>query len=104
MDNTIIVGYFLCAIFSALPIVMVKKYLQTNNNGWILFAIFIYMLLVYQYCSILGEQKISTIYPYIKILSILLVIIFGYFVYDEDITQKKCCGLALGMSSLYLLS
>lgn len=103
MDKQLI-GYFLCAIFSALPITMVKKYLHSNEYKWLLFAIFIYMLLIYGYCHILEEQNISTVYPYLKIISIILVIIFGYVVYEEELNKKKCCGIALGLSSLYMLS
>lgn len=104
MDNTKIIAYLLCAIFSALPIVMVKKYLQTYNQEWLLIAIIIYILVVYQYCYILGDKQMSSVYTYIKILSIILVIIFGYILYNEDISNKKCCGIILGVSSLYMLS
>jgi multidrug transporter EmrE-like cation transporter len=102
--NTKIVGYVLCSIFSALPITMVKQYLHSKEKKWLIIALFIYMLLIYGYCHILEEQKISTVYPYLKIMSIVMVIIFGYIVYEEEVDRKKCCGIFLGLSSLYLLS
>lgn len=62
-------------------------------------AIYIYTAL-----RLFRERELSSTYPIIKISSIIVVVLFGVFYFQEKLNAAKICGMLLGLVSLYLLS
>lgn len=93
----------LAIILSAIPIIMVKLYLNTNNIWFIVTAILLSIFLILTYIYIVKNYRISIIYPIIKILSVILVVVVGIFLFGEKITWRNVIGIILGLVGIYLL-
>jgi multidrug transporter EmrE-like cation transporter len=97
------VWYLIAASAAAVPIPLIKTYLNDNNNIWIISAIVSYLILVWAYVIVLQDNKISTIYPILKVLSVILVVISGKLIYDEQIQLREYIGILFGIIAIYLL-
>lgn len=96
--------FIVAAIASALPLPFLKTYMSTNNDTYLLLAVLANFILLFTYILMLKEYKMNIIYPFIKIASIIMVILIGTFYYDEKIITSNKIGLLLGVVSLYLLT
>lgn len=96
--------YSVCAIASAIPIPFIKKYTKTNHNMWIILAIMSYILLIYSYMQILQDHNISILYPTLKIVSIIIVILIGIIFFNDNLDIRSIFGLLFGITSIYMLS
>ena len=94
----------IAAVFAALPLPFIKKYTQTHNYNWLIGAICSYIILIYAYSIVLVNNNISIVYPLLKILSVMLVFLFGIYFFNDRIDIKTAIGIILGMVSIYLLS
>ena len=92
------------AIASALPLPLLKSYIATENISYMLLAMLSNLIVVYTYYIMLQNQKMNIIYPFIKIISILMVILIGTFFYEEDLITKHKIGIVFGVLALYLLA
>lgn len=93
------------AIVAALPIIFIKQYLEDNEKQYMIWYSFLsYSILIYAYIQILKNSDISILYPIVKIISILLVVIVGIFLNKENFTQTNLLGLILGIIAILLLS
>ena len=99
-------GWFLlAAVASAVPITLVKKYNVTNEMKWLLFAVIIYIILIFSYIQLLKvEGNVSSLYPMIKVGSIIVVLLIAVFYYGEQLDWKKMLGILLGAVGIYLLN
>jgi uncharacterized membrane protein len=95
---------FLAAIAAAIPVSLIKMYTETKNELFIILSFLSYSTLIYIYTIILLNHNITTIYPLVKIVSILLVVISGLLVFNDSLNTKIGTGLLFGFLSLYLLS
>lgn len=50
-----------------------------------------------------SRMALSTAYPIILVLNMILVMALGVFFLGESITWTKFCGIALALASIYLL-
>jgi len=91
-------------VASALPALFVKQYLYSNQSYWIGLSFLSCAILIYVYILLLKYTSVSTLYPFLKVLSILFVIITGICFFDEQITINIAAGILLGVGSIYLLS
>ena len=91
------------ALASALPLPLLKSYITTQNNKYILLAILSNMSVIFAYIIMLKNQKMSIMYPFIKIISIIMVILIGTFFYEEQLITKHKIGLGFGIIALCLL-
>jgi len=97
--------YILLAAFaSTLPASFIKQYTKKPNNIWIFLSILSYLILIFTYIYLFKNKEISTIYPIIKICSIIMVICFGVLYLGETFTTTNFIGIILGITSIYLLS
>lgn len=97
--------WFISALVaSVLPLILIKKYIEKNNILYMAAAIIIYVLLIFIYYKLFINNNMSTIYPLIKIISIILVVILGIFLFGENINLIKLIGILLGIISVYLLT
>ena len=101
---TLFFWIFLAAISASIPISLLKRYTETNNKWFIVFSLLSYSLLIYAYTIILLNHNITIIYPIVKIVSILIVVISGLLFFHDSLNIKTGFGLLLGFLSLYLLS
>ena len=99
-----IVYTFLAAFFAALPLLLVKEYWKTKNVSLILLSVLCYIGLIYCYVILTEKGNISLFYPYLKILSILLVLSFGVFVFEEKLNLFNIFGIIFGIVAIILLS
>ena len=103
--DTIILAFWiiLAAITASLQVIFIKKYLQTNDWFWLDLSLLTSVFLLVTYIKIFNGNNISIIYPIIKILSIIIVIITGDVFFKNKITIKSIVGIILGIISIYLL-
>ena len=95
----------IAAITSALPITLVKQYNSTNEMKWLFFAIISYLILILCYIRLLKtDSNIATLYPFIKIISIFVVLFIAVYYYGEKLEWKHIIGVLLGAIGIYLLS
>jgi len=94
----------IAAIASALPLPLLKSYITTKNNSYMLFAMLSNLIVIYTYFIMLQNQKMNIMYPFIKIISIVMVILIGTFFYDEELITKHKIGIVFGILALYLLA
>ena len=91
-------------IASALPALFVKEYLHSKQLYWIALSCISYVILTYVYILLLKNDSVSTLYPLLKVVSILFVIGTGVCFFGEQITINIAAGILLGVGSIYLLS
>ena len=94
----------LAAITECLEVVFIKKYIQTKEWSWIYLSGFTSLFLILAYVQAFSGNNISVIYPIIKILSIIFVIITGEIFFNDKLTIKIIGGILFGLISIYLLA
>jgi multidrug transporter EmrE-like cation transporter len=104
MNLNILIHYLVAAISASLPIPFIKKYTLHKNIKWLFFALVSYCVLIHAYIIILNDTNITIVYPIVKVISILLVISFGIFMFENKVTYDIILGIVLAILSIYLLS
>ena len=99
----IIVWLILAALTGALNVILVKQYITTKEIKYIPIVLLSGLTTLYSYYKIFNTSDVSKAYPIVKIISILMVILFGIVMCDEKITFKSSCGIALSIIAMYLL-
>ena len=95
---------FIGAALAAIPLPLIKLYNNTKNIGYMIISIIFYIALIFVYSLILKSYDMSKIYPCLKILSILIVIIAGVFMFNEKMTTKHIIGIIFALVGIYLLT
>lgn len=98
------IWYIVAVLTSAFAGLFVKWYIKTNNNIYLYSSILCQLILVVAYIKLFNDNDISSSYPFIKILSIIIVAIIGFSFLNEIITIKTIIGILLGGISIFLLS
>ena len=94
--------YIIAATLVALaPLPLIKSYTVSGGDNKIFAALFFYSLLAYCYIKIFSETGVSKSYTLIQVLQVLVVVLFGYFFYSEEVNWL---GIISGLISIYLLS
>ena len=97
--------WFVVAVLtSALPIPALKKFNETKDPKYIIFASVLFIILIQAYVNLLKDTNMIVIYPFVKITSILLVSIAGIFIFKEILTPKIAIGIVFGLTAVYLLT
>jgi multidrug transporter EmrE-like cation transporter len=99
-----VVWYLLAATAAAVPIPLIKQYTLTNDFIWVILSIISYFFLVFAYVMILSTQDIASVYPFLKVLSVLIVVASGLLFFNSTLDIATVAGILLGAASLYLLS
>jgi multidrug transporter EmrE-like cation transporter len=87
-----------------MPIIFIKKYTETQNIMFIILSIFTYFILILSYSIVLVNSNITIIYPVLKVISILTVVLSGLIFFDDKLDIKSFFGITFGILSVYLLS
>jgi hypothetical protein len=103
MNIYTILFYILAACSAALPVPFTKKYSETENPLWLILSVMSYLVLIYVYLIILKTGNLFIAYPIIKIVSIIIVVLSGYFYFNTKITFNRLLGLLLGVVAIYLM-
>jgi hypothetical protein len=102
--NTIILWYVAAIIASANAGIFAKQYTKDQNIINIYLAVFLNSFLVFCYVKIFANNNISSAYPFIKILAIMIVAMVGIMIYKDTLTINLTMGIIFGVISIYLLS
>jgi hypothetical protein len=94
----------IAAVSASIPLFLIKKYSETKKTILILFSLICYLVLIQSYIYLLAVSSISTIYPIIKVVSDLIVISGGIFLFHEKLNIYNYLGIILAIFSIYLLS
>jgi multidrug transporter EmrE-like cation transporter len=96
--------YIIIATFSAIiSAIFIKKYVLTEDKKYIIIAVLFYVVLIITYIKMFKDMDVSTAFPFINILQIIIIVIGGMVLFNEKVNNKKIIGLALGTTSCYLL-
>jgi multidrug transporter EmrE-like cation transporter len=104
MDYKAYILFLIAAIAAAIPPPLLKAYNETGKKYYVVFSVISYLVLIMSYILILRDYEMSTIYPFLKILSILIVVGTGLFIFQEKLTGAKMVGIILGLVAMYLLT
>lgn len=96
----------LAAILSAIPLIALGKYIESNeqDHHWLVTAFLAQIFVVIIYLILLRNKKMGIIYPIIKITSIVLVAIFGLLYFEQTVSTQQIVGIALGATSMIVLA
>ncbi len=104
MDYSKWILFTIAILASVATIVSLKHNNVSNNNLFIILSIISDLLLIYTYVKILNYNDMITMYPFIKIMSILVIVLIGTFYYEEKLIMENKIGILLGVMALVLLS
>jgi multidrug transporter EmrE-like cation transporter len=103
--NPITVFWILvAALVSAVPIALIKQWTKTENNNLLLLSVLCYLILIFALTNLLKDANIAILYPILKCLSILIVVVFGILFYEHKINNYTALGILLGLGSIMTLS
>jgi uncharacterized membrane protein len=94
----------LAASTASLQVISIKKYLQTKDWSWIALSLLTSIILILTYVKTLSGNNMTSIYPIIKILSIIIVIIIDAIFFNNKLTMKIIGGIIFSIISIYLLA
>jgi multidrug transporter EmrE-like cation transporter len=92
------------AIFATIPIPLIKNYTINRNPVYLILIVMSFTLLIVAYIVDFTDRSITVIYPIIKIMAIILVVIIGIIIFREEMNAQKIWGIILGLTGVYLLS
>jgi multidrug transporter EmrE-like cation transporter len=95
--------YILATIIAILPVVFIKKYIQTREIYNLIIAFILYILLLLSYVKLFETEQVSSAYTILQILQILIMIVIGLIIFNESLTLNKILGIIFGILSIYLL-
>lgn len=96
----------LASILSIAGILAAKLFVKTGEKHWwfIVLAVLLDIVIIFVYIILLKNHKMGSTYTVIKILSIIIITIIGYFFLKEKVTFKNCVGILFGIVALILLT
>ena len=71
---------------------------------YFMLTIFLSIIGSYVYYTLLKTYNVTEIMPVLKSVSLITLLIFGYLVFNEEITQKKITGIILISLGMYLIN
>jgi len=98
------VWFPVAAIAAALPIPFIKQYTLTHNFMWIILSAISYGVLMLAYSIILRDKNITIVYPILKVLSVMIVVIAGALYFYNALDIQSILGIIFGVISIYILS
>jgi len=96
--------FIIAIIASSMTVLLLKQHTKSKNDMCIIFAIISELVLIFAYLTILNNYKMNVMYPIIKIMSMIIVVFVGVFLYDEHMIIENKIGIVFGIVALLLLS
>ena len=98
-----LIWFLLACIVISLPITCLKKYIETSDPLYIVYAMILYGFLSFLYLKLLRHNDISFIYALLNTISILMVSLIGFLYFGNKIDNYKITGIILSIVSIFLL-
>lgn len=100
--ESIIDEILIFALIIAIIESIAQNVLKTSKTGTIKFIVglFIYLLIGYLLHFVYENYELSKINLIWSCLSIILGIVMGYYLYDEDVNHKTILSLGLAISAI----
>ena len=92
------------AAATAAPVLFVKEYLKDKQTYWLLACVLSYAVLVTAYLNLFATGSVHLLYPIIKVVSILLVVVSSVVLFRERIGWRGIAGGVSAAVAIYLLS
>ena len=89
----------LAVVISLLPVFLIKQYILSDNERFLILAMICYTILMLCYVSIF-KTGIAVNYTLIQLLQVLLVAIIGGVLFKESI---PVIGILLSITAIYFL-
>ena len=96
--------YVATALAQAMPPILIKKYINTNDFNLIIFSVLSYLFLIYFYSIILRNSNLSIAYPLLKVFSVLIIVVSSILYFKEDLSSTHLIGIIFGIIAIILLS
>ncbi len=103
MNYNILLPLVSSTIIALLPLIFIKKYIQSNKIIYLIITMILYFLLMLSYIKLFEKTELSSTYTILQILQILIVLFIGVLLFNESLTMNKIIGVILGLLSVYLL-
>lgn len=94
----------LAIIASALPAIGIEIYLENGSQFWFWLSIVFGIILVYSYTLVFKYYDYVTIFPIIKIIATILLVVIAVLFLKRKITGKMILGFLFAFVAIYLLS
>ena len=91
------------ATIAMVPLVLIKKYVNTKNNWLLFFSLLCYMVMIWCYIVLFKTEKMSTVYTLIHIIQVIIAVFIGVLYFHEKLSFVEVFGVILGLTSMYLL-
>ena len=104
MNKPFILWFIIGVLSSVFSVFFVKEYITSKKYIWVALSVISILLLLTCYFQLFTYQNTAIIYTLLKITSILLVLLFDYFVFHSKLTFTQWIGILLSMVSVYLLA
>jgi len=97
-------------IASILPPILLKHHslMDDNEKGakilMIVFTIFSLTAIFFFYIELFNGNEVGKYYAIVKIVTVILVFLYGFLFLEEVISCTKILGIILGVLSIYLLT
>ena len=102
LDN--ILWLFIGSFVIIFAVFLIKQYLKTKKNYYLILSSFCYFILIYAYTIILVSNDISIIYPILNSMTIIIIVLIGVFFYNEKIDELSIFAIIMIIASILILS
>lgn len=92
------------AAATGLPALFVKEFLKDKKAGWLLACALSYAVLITAYLNLFATGSVHVLYPIIKVVSVLLVVVGSIVLFRERIGWKGIAGGVSAAVAIYLLT
>lgn len=93
----------LIIITSIILIFLIKNYADTNNNKYLMYYLLVLPIYLFVYVKSLQKNNLSKIYPIIKIVTIILVVLISIILYEEKVNLQLMIGILFSIIAMYYL-
>lgn len=83
--------------------IAVKMYVAYNNKMWLFSCLIAFLAILYLYVQIFKSGHFTSEYIIIKIMSVLLAVPVGYFIFKNHLELKHLIGVLLAIATIYVL-
>lgn len=94
----------LTVLLSAIMLPLAKAYKNNGSVIYLLLGFLTWVGIFWGFGVLLSSGAMSKVYPLVKTMAIILVVLFGVFIYNEKLRFVQAIGILLGLTSVYLIS
>jgi len=103
MDHRQLLWVIVAAICASAPVPFIKWHTQTNELSWLLLAFLSSALWIFAYSIILVDKDMVALCLIVEVLSLLLIVVTGYSLFNHQLDYITMVGILLGIASLAIL-